>query len=178
LVHRAALIVIFGWLAVVAQTAPKSPPRFEDFPSPIDWKGPAAPLNLAARADRSFRTRLLQATKEPPNFGGHYRVTTWGCGSECASGAIVDLATGQVIAPPLGKDTNAVMHFNVCSSAFEGFGVDTRTDSRLLILRCGLNFDVELNRNVPDVYYFLLESQGFRELLHLRGREARLVNSK
>ena len=129
-------------------------------------------MNLTTRAERLFRTRLLEASKEPPNFATHYRLTIWGCGSECASGAIIDLATGQIIAPPLAKSGNPVMHFNVCQSAYEGFGVDTRLDSKLLILRCGLNFDEQLKRNIPDVYYFLLDGQAFREVLHLHGKEA------
>lgn len=168
----AVVIAIVGWTAADAQTAYSNPPRFEDFPAPTDWTGPAAPLNLGDRSERLFRTRLLQAAKEPPNFATHYRLTIWGCGSECASGAFIDLTTGRIIAPPLAKSGNPVMHFNMCQSAYEGFGADVRLDSRLLILRCGLNFDEQLNRNIPDVYYFLLEARGFRELLHLHGKEA------
>ena len=37
-------------------------------------------------------------------------------------------------------------------------------------MRCGLNFDEQLRRNVPDVYYFALEDQHFRELAHLHGK--------
>jgi hypothetical protein len=151
-------------------------PRFEDFPAPTDWKGQATALKLTTRSERLFRTRLLQAAKEPPNFATHYRFTIWGCGSECASGAVVDLATGQVIAPPLAKSGSGWMNFSVCQSAFEGFGVEVRPDSRLMIVRCGLNYDERLERNVPDVYYFVLQGEGFCKLLHLHGKEARLVS--
>lgn len=134
--------------------------------------------NLTSKPERRFRTRLLEAAKEQPNFAGHYRVTIWGCGSECASGAVIDLATGQVIAPPLSENTNAVMYFNVCPSAFEGSGVEVHVDSRLMILRCGLNYDQQLQRNVPDAYYFVLEGQRFRELAHLHGKAAARVLPK
>jgi len=115
-------------------------PRFEDFPSPKDWKGPSTAPMLTTRAERSFRTRLLNAAKEPPNFSTHYRFTMWGCGSECASGAIIDLATGLVIPPPLSP--NGAL--SVCQSAYEGFGVEVRIDSRMMVVRCGLNYDEQL----------------------------------
>jgi hypothetical protein len=159
--------------SAVVVFAQNRPPRFEDFPAPTDWKGLATPLKLTTRSERSYRTRLLQAAKQAPNFATHYRFTMWGCGSECASGAIVDLATGRVIAAPLAQRG---MSFSVCQSAYEGFGVEVRPDSRLLILRCGLNYDVQLERNVPDVYYFVLEGQAFRRLAHLHGKEARLLS--
>ena len=128
---------------------------------------------LTTQAQRLFRTQLRRAAQEPPNFATYYRFTIWGCGTECVSGALINFATGKVIAPPLATNSNAQMSFSVCQSAYEGFRVETRVDSRLLILRCGLNYDEELQRNVPDVYYFVLEGQRFRRLLHLHGQSAR-----
>jgi hypothetical protein len=167
---RAAFLLVTG-VIVLAQNGP---PRFEDFPAPIDWKESATAPTLTTRSERLFHTRLLQAAKEPPNFATHYRFTMWGCGSECASGAIIDLATGQVIAPPLVK--SSTMSFSLCQSAYEGFGVEVRPDSRLMIVRCGLNYDEQLQRNVPDVYYFVLDGQGFRKLAQLHGKEAALLS--
>ena len=65
------------------------------------------------------------------------------------------------------------MRFSVCQSAYEGSGVEVRLDSRLMIVRCGLNYDERLQTNVPDVYYFVLEDHTFRELAHLHGKYAR-----
>lgn len=169
---RTPLLLVSAAIAL----AQSHPPRFEDFPAATDWKGPGAALKLTTRSERLFRTRLLQAAKEPPNFATHYRFTVWGCGSECASGAIIDLATGQVIAPPLAKSGGAWMSFSVCQSAYEGSGVEVRPDSRLMVVRCGLNYDEQLQRNVPDVYFFLLEGEGFRKLAHFHGKEARLLS--
>ena len=116
---------------------------------------------LTPPLEHFFRTRLINAVNEPPNFATHYRFAMWGCGSECASGAVIDLATGELIAPPLAP---IWVSFSVCQSAYEGFGVEVRVDSKLMILRCGRNFDKQLRRNVPDVYYFVLDGKRFRQL--------------
>lgn len=127
---------------------------------------------LTTRLELFFRTRLLNAIKEPANFATHYRFSMWGCGSECASGAIIDLATGEVIAPPLAP---IWMSFSVYQNAYEGFGVEVRPDSKLMIVRCGKHFDKQLERNVPDAYHFVLEDRRFRKLAHFHGIEARLL---
>jgi hypothetical protein len=114
---------------------------------------------------------VLHASQQPANFALHYRFDIWGWGSNCASGVIVDLATGQVPAPPLSKTGELL----ACTSSFEGCGVEVRLESRLMIVRCGLNFDKQLQRNVPDVYYFALEEQRFREMAHLDGKAARVA---
>lgn len=44
-------------------------------------------------AERSARSSL------GPNFAGHYRIVTWGCGSACLELAIVDLENGRVHFP-------------------------------------------------------------------------------
>ena len=115
-----------------------------------------------------FQTRLTNAAKEPPNFAGHYRFTVWGCGSNCISGALVDLDTGDVFSPPLAKSTG-VMHFSVCQSAFENSGVEHYVTSRLFVLRCGLNYSERLRRNIPDTYYFVWEGSHFRQILKTPG---------
>jgi len=156
--------------AAVIVTAQRVPPRFEDFPASTDWKGPVMPPRLITPLDHFFRTRLMNAVNEPPNFATHYRFAMWGCGSECAPGAVIDLATGELIAPPLAP---IWMRFSVCQSAYEGFGVGVRVDSKLMIVRCGRNFGKQLQRNVPDVYYFVLDGKRFRQLTHFHGRAGR-----
>src|SRR6266849_397917 len=112
-------------------------PRFEDYPVAEIWRGTPTPPKLTSRSERLYRTRLTDAAKELPNFAGHYRFTTWGCGSECISGAIIDLQSGNVYSPPSPGDT---AHFSVCQSAYEDSGVDFHLDSRMILLRCGLNY--------------------------------------
>jgi hypothetical protein len=162
---RHSLSLLLG-IAAFAQSAPKVPPQFEDYTVTQVWHGTPAPVRLVTPAERAFRTRLTNAAKEPANFAGHYRFATWGCGSECVSGAIIDLETGSVFPPPLAKENQ---HFSVCQSAYENSGVDFRVNSRLLILRCGLNYSERLQTNVPDAYYFVWEGERFKQILHVPG---------
>ena len=159
------LIVAVSW---AVQSTPPAVPRFEDYPASQTWNGTPAPIQLVTSAERAFRTRLTNAARQSANFAGHYRLVTWGCGSECISGAIVDLETGKVFSPPLAKETSAPMHFSVCQSAYENSGVDFRLNSRLLVLRCGLNYSERLQTNVPDTYYFVWEGVGFKGILRIQ----------
>ena len=154
-------------LGLSAQSRPASVPRFEDYSLAENWPGNNAAVKITTRAERMFRTRLTDASKQSPNFAGHYRFATWGCGSECISGAIIDLETGRVFAPPLATENGGAMYFSVCQSAYENSGVDFRVNSRLLILRCGLNYSERLKTNVPDAYYFVWDGQQFKEILRV-----------
>lgn len=151
---RTRLRCLLGFALVAstwAQDTDTRLPRFEDYPVPEAWLSKPARVKLTTRSERMFRTRLTNATKEPPNFAGHYRFTVWGCGSNCSSGALVDLDTGNVFSPPLATGTGW-MHFSLCQSAFENSGVEHYVTSRLLILRCGLNYSERLQQNIPDTY--------------------------
>lgn len=48
---------------------------------------------------RTFRTRLRNANKAGVNFAGKYALATWGCGTGCLYGAIINTRTGQVFFP-------------------------------------------------------------------------------
>jgi hypothetical protein len=74
-------------------------PRFTDYPVSESFSGKTAPLVLSGEA-RAFRTRLKEAAREKPNFAGHFIVTTWGCGTECVMGAVIDASTGRVFMLP------------------------------------------------------------------------------
>ena len=74
--------------------------RFEDFPvTPEVLSSPHLPV-IETRRARLFRTQLRGAAVNGPNFAGHFRVATWGCGTCCQSFGIVDLSTGAVWMPP------------------------------------------------------------------------------
>lgn len=70
-------------------------PRFKEYPVLESYFGANAPLVLK-RDDMMFRTRLREASKEKPNFAGHYILTTWGCGTTCLMGAVIDAKNGRV----------------------------------------------------------------------------------
>jgi len=158
-------LVLFSALLAAATDMP----RFEDYPASTDRHGPAAPVKLVTRSERMFQTLLTEAGKKPPDFAGHYKFDIWGCGSECAASAVVDLQSGDVYAPPLAKKVEGWGHWISCVSMFEGTGFEYHVNSRLMITRCGSNFDKD-GKNHPDVYYLLWDGAGFKELLHVRAK--------
>jgi hypothetical protein len=141
-------------------------PRFEDYPAPTDWHGPAASIKLITRSERMFRTRLIEAARESPDFAGHYKFAGWGCGSVCGAGAIIDLQSGDVYAPPLGGKGEGWERWISCPALFDGTGYEYHLNSRLMVVRCGWNFDQD-GKNWPDLYYLLWEGTKFKELLHV-----------
>ena len=71
-------------------------PQFRDYPVSEAYTGKTAPL-IIKRDDKMFRTRLRWAAKnQKPNFAGRYILTTWGCGTSCIMGAVIDAKTGRV----------------------------------------------------------------------------------
>jgi hypothetical protein len=143
-------------------------PKFEEFPIVEIWQGPPASVKLASSEERMFRTALRKAAKQPPNFAGHYRFTVWGCGMKCEGGAVIDLKSGEVLQPPLARNKAGEEHWIFCTSKYENGGTEYRSDSSLVVVRCGARTDKDGN-NTPDTYYFVLEQGRFRELLHMPG---------
>ena len=165
---RTALLALALTALSADAQSPTKRPRFEDYAAVRNWSGKAAPLNLVLPSERMFKTRLAKAASETANFADHYRFTSWGCGSNCAAGAFVDLETGQVIPPPLTSGTSGWDRWMFCWQAFRGAGVWTRPDSRLLIIRCGKTLIERLDDVVPDTYYFVWEGSRFELVAHKR----------
>ena len=174
-----AAVVISAWgqnpnlrLPQASKFDAKHPPRFEDFPVAEKWNQPAAPLKLATRSERMFRTQLTNAAKEPPNFAGHCRFATWGCGSNCAAGAIVNLQTGEVFQPPQATpNATGWDRWIIGVGMMEDSEITFHPESRLVLVRGGMNYSSRLNKNVPDAYYFVWEENCFRRLLYIPGKE-------
>lgn len=55
----------------------------------------------------------------------------------------------------------------------ENSRADFRVNSRLRILRCGLNYSERLQTNVPDAHYFVWDGQRFNEILGVRADSKR-----
>jgi len=92
------------WLIVSLLAGPSGAvtPRFafaQFRPEPRLHRPPAPPRVSNPRA-RRYRTVLREAAKEGPNFNGHYRVVSWGCGTNCIEWAVIDLASGDVWMAP------------------------------------------------------------------------------
>ena len=167
------LLAALGWaqVPVTSQTPKydaKHPPRFEDFPVAEKWTPPAAPVQFTTPSEKMFLTNLTNASKEPPNFAGHFRFVMWGCGSNCGAGAVVDLVTGLVYPPPLGARGDGWSRWMMSSGFFEGSGVDFKVDSRLVVVKASSSI---FKASVPDVYYFVSEGDRFRQLLFVSGKQ-------
>jgi ankyrin repeat protein len=76
-------------------------PQFEDFSISAVYKGPHAPVDLSSNPEaQTYRTRLREGAKKPPNFAGHYVMVEWGCGTECTVYMMVDVKNGRVFDAP------------------------------------------------------------------------------
>jgi hypothetical protein len=146
------------------------PPRFEEFPVTEKWQPPAAPVQLTTRSERMFKTNLTKASKQPPEFAGHFSIASWGCGSVCMASAFVDLKTGEVIPPPSPAPRKTGWdRWMMCTAAFEGSGFEVRIDSRLVKFTCGFNEPTAPKPLTPRVAYYVLEGNQFRLLLDIPG---------
>jgi hypothetical protein len=92
-------------ISTPAQDAKKPLPRLEDYTVVHIFKGPNAPVKIITTSERLYRTRMTNAGKESPDFAGRYKFAIWGCGSNCAAGAIIDLQTGNVYQPPMAHES-------------------------------------------------------------------------
>lgn len=158
---------------VLGQSQPGATlPRFEDYAVQEKWDGTAAPVKFQTRSDREFRTQFINASKEAPNFAGHYRVATWGCGTNCLQGGIVDLSTGRLL--PLPHSKNWPGKWDLCGFVTGGKfdqAVQTLPASRLLIVNCS---DAERRRGggaYLRTSYFIFENGKFRKIAEEIGKE-------
>jgi hypothetical protein len=75
----------------------KALPNYSDYAVTNIFRGKPVEVDLASHSKaRRYRTMLSFQAAQGANFAGHYRVATWGCGTECNEFAIVDCKTGKV----------------------------------------------------------------------------------
>lgn len=124
LILSSANIRIFGDTTIEKEKIYSTLIKFEPYISFEDFKVDTidrvkANLNLSSNKEANrFRTRITNAYKaDTVNFAGHYTFVSWGCGSPCQSGVIIDRKTGNVYDAP--------------SAAL---GYDFRPNSRMLIV--------------------------------------------
>src|SRR5437870_3521698 len=79
-----------------AQSPARIPPEFAKYPGESRLQTHPHALVLDTKEKRRFRTMLRSAAAEGTNFNGHYRVASWGCGTNCIQWAIADLTNGKV----------------------------------------------------------------------------------
>lgn len=96
---RSALTVCLALLATSASAQSAALPTFSGYPAGPVYRGRVAPLvESSSPTARTFRTRTREAMAEGVNFAGHYVIATWGCGTGCIGGHIVDARTGRSVA--------------------------------------------------------------------------------
>ena len=133
-----------GWLVLAAwllgtgpgsgPAAAQDVPQFRDFATAGVYDGPiAAPDFQNYPEARTFRTRLSEAAATGRvNFAGQFQIVTWGCGSGCVTGMVLDAISGAVYSIP----------FSICCdrSSHDGFErIVARPDSRLIVFAGLLN---------------------------------------
>ena len=74
--------------------------KFESYPADIIDVSSTPKLKLHSKHARQYKTMITEVASEPANFAGHYRVITWGCGTDRHGFAIVNKLTGDVYTLP------------------------------------------------------------------------------
>ena len=105
-------------LKIYKKYQPKT--AFKDYPAVI-YEGKLADPDFSTNPDaKRFITRIKTECANGINFAGHYTLVTWGCGSPCQSGVVVDRKTGKI---------------------FDGYGTslgsEFRKDSKMIIRNVG-----------------------------------------
>lgn len=109
-------------------------PKFEDYTVPVANGLKYVPPKFATSGQRRFRTVIRGWASAGPNFGGHYTIAEWGCGTGCVQMAIVDDRTGEVYDTPIGALPRAAFCLGANPDQ-DKTGILYRRDSSLLILR-------------------------------------------
>ena len=151
-------------MSLLDADAPKPHLCFEQYPAKI-WKGNSAIPRFTTKEEILVRTNLQEAARRPPNFAGHYRFATWGRGTRCISGAIIDLTTGKIYSPPLARKVSGEEHWIFCTDWDKEHGAEYRSNSRLMIIHCGHHF----GEYAADIHFLVWERNHFKELLRIVG---------
>jgi hypothetical protein len=158
-IRRTAFLFLLFCCAGRLGLAQNGIPQFKDYPVRTVYRGKNARLLLSSDA-RTFKTRLTQALKGRPNFAGHFIVTTWGCGTGCQVGAVIDASTGRVfwLPFPVGQTSEVDEDFRP---------VEFRLDSKLIIFS-----GVRVDRDEPEGARFYKFEDGRFKFLKFIKREA------
>jgi hypothetical protein len=103
-------------------------PKFDEYPAEV-YRGRNAKVRLDTPDAKNYRTRLREASRQKPNFAGHYVLVTWGCGTQCQYGAVVNVLNGRVTFLPA----------SVCCGDEDDQPFYYRVNSRLIVFAGMLN---------------------------------------
>jgi len=152
-------------------------PKFKDYPSSATYAGPIHSLVLdgfgkeysagLSAALKSYADDIRahgQITDTKNLFAGHYAVATWGCGTECYTGGIVDLETGN--AYPFPVTISPIDHLKPEYQEHDGKSAqdqdfETRPNSRLMIVAG----DLDDGNKSDTVEFFEFTGSDFKTIL-------------
>ncbi|MGY2895510.1 hypothetical protein [Deinococcus sp. UYEF24] len=129
-------LVLLTLLSLGWASAATCPPAFDSYPTAA-WKPGNALPTLDTPDKRLFRTMIRMGARSGDPFGDRYRLATWGCGTACAQGALVDTRTGQVFPAPdliLGYAVKAGSRLLVVSPFEQGETVAQRSQMAVNML--------------------------------------------
>lgn len=135
--------------------------KFSQFPARVVYKT-AAKVDLKSHAEAKFyRTNLRNAlANSEVNFAGNYILASWGCGSGCTQGAIIDVRTGNVFFP---KELQGVYAGGLALGEHEM--LEYKKNSSLLVIYgyAGSGFESETATH-HGIYYYLWTGKTFKLL--------------
>lgn len=117
---------------------------FEDFKCKLSNSEKKSKIDFSSNETAlDFKTAIIQQyNSEPINFATYYIVTTWGCGTACISGVIIDTRDGKVYDLPR-------------NGFWEGIGnnVNHKADSYLLITSA-IQLAQDDKGNIIDLHHY------------------------
>lgn len=165
--NKILLLVIFIWmqisnwnnLAIAEKTSfplmkEEQAINFEQYPAVQIKTKSVKKLILSTKLARQYKTVITLAMTKPANFSGHYRVVTWGCGTDCRGFAIINKRSGVVYTLPGVEYVAGVM-------GNEEERLDFRIESRLFVITGALN------DNIEGKFYYLWEKNELKLLMKL-----------
>ena len=102
----------------------KSEITFEDYKTEFKESSEKAKIDFKSNVTaKAYKTAISETYKDGKvNFAGNYIIATWGCGTSCISGAMVDVRDGKVYNLPSDDEWDGI-----------GNSVNSDKESTLLI---------------------------------------------
>jgi hypothetical protein len=155
LIPIAVLFVLLGQELPSDTEAPR--PKFTDFAVTEVYRGKPAEPKIT-KDFRLFRTVIRRGAESSVEFGGHYTVPRWGCGTGCNGFVIVDSISGRIY-DGFGVAELPFKWLEKYNAGEEMERMEFHPDSRLLKINACPN---EANCGLYD--YVMVQGQGLKLL--------------
>ncbi|MGX7666728.1 hypothetical protein [Flavobacterium pedocola] len=101
---------------------------------------------------KRYKTAIAdEYTSGKVNFAGHYIICTWGCGTGCLDGAMVDVTNGKVYNVPMGESR----YFYGCVFDEGEDCLEFQDDSRLFITQYCVQSNDTDEKDIQQKEYFV-----------------------